>query len=511
MAISLSEILSARGDADYAGGGIGGNVDPQTFNNAATQQYLQDLGTMQATANKYLLDKHNERIESAISGLRNVDTKNMLPQDRDALMQQYGSVLKDTANNFNVIGNPLRDRSKWAQLQMGEAGFRSNLSQSQQDAAYLATQRKFVQDHPEFDTEEFRDSVKRFESSPVGKREYFAIQPPMIFNPTALGSTFGELAKRKYATSKTDGKYITKEEGEKIDREKYLQLWQNPGVDKYGKQIEASIQKAYAALPPTLKSLYKNYDDYKYQMAIHNMPSDQVTKSDKNEDQYGTIAAQGAQTRKTQAAQQAYQSGENRLDRAVQWARLKQDGEQMKAGKIDKNIVGEYKNNLVYNLFTGESKDRNIPNEVLQPIYGDNTKIKVKTGSAVMGQEEVTEEKPAVTVVGNYVENGKAVIMRRNNKTGKMMNNLRLPFDKVYNDFDQIQGTENAPVISSASKEWVKKNVGTDRPDLNSLHSIFGPTKKYTFNGKSYTTDQLKGMGYTQDQLDNYINSGILK
>jgi len=489
MAISLGEILSAKGDADYAQGGYGGG-EP-VFNNALTQSYLQQLGDIQARANQYLLEQHDANLKSALANLDNVDTKGVLPTDNDALMQQYSGVLQNAAGNFGVLRNPMSNPQEYARLKTAESGFRRNLSQSQQDAAYLATQQKFVETHPEFNTPEYEQNVKDFLAAPVGKRKYFTVSPPLVFNPEALGKTFSELAKKKYSNASTDGKYLTTEEGEKIDRDKYFKLWENPGQDKYGRQVEASILNSYNSLPANLKPLYKDYNDYKRQMAEHNIGLDQVTKKSINEDQYGTIAASGKEQRKNEAQREAFQARQNNLDRAIQWAKIKQDGEVLKKGQIDKNTIGEYKNNLVYTLFTGDSNEQNIPNEVLQDMYGDNTKVKIKTGNSTLGEPEVEVEKPLLSVVGNYVQDGKAVIMRRNNKTGKLVNNLRLSFDKVYNDFDQIKGTDNAPTVLSASREWLKKTTGSEKPSLDALDKAFkstvaSPVKPGTLSDDAY-------------------------
>lgn len=508
MAIPLSEILSARGDADYAQGGYGASTE--ALNNAATQSYLQHYTDQQVAANRYLMAQHDENLKNTLNNLDNVDFKGLLPSDNAALMQQYGDVLKNTTSNFSTVRNPLSNPQQYAALKLGEANFRRNLSQSQQDAAYLAQQQKFVEQHPEYNTPEYKQNVEQFLAQPVGQRKYFTVTPPQIFNPEALGKTFGELAKKKYATSSTDGKYITTEDGEKIDQDKYLKLWANPGQDQFGRQIESTIQRAYADLPPNLKSLYKDYTDFKYQMALHNMPEDQVTKKTMNEDQFATIKAQGAQTRQTQAAQQAFQAGQNDKDRAIEWAKIDQAGNGiLKKGQIDKNAVGQYKNNIFYNIATEGYGDNTAPNEMLQNLYGNNNDIKVHKvddeGNAI------TVKSPTISIVNHYIENGKLVLERLDNATGKHLPRLHVPLTKLYNDLDNLKGPENAPTINSASREWLKKQTGSETPDITKLQQIFNPDKSYNYNGKTYTTGDLKKLGYSDDQISQYINQGILK
>lgn len=545
MATTLGEILSAKGDADYADGGFGGAINPELYSTAAANQYLQHAADLTYQAHRYLADQHDRNMQETLKGLNDVDFKNLLPQDSHALMGQYTGVLQDTANNFGVIRNPLSNPSQYAALKSNESGFRQKLSQAQQDAAFIQKQNEFVQTHPEYNTPDFKNKVAKFMATPVGQREYFTVAPPLTYNPATAYKTVNELSKQKYAQAGSNGKYITQEEGEKIDPNKYLQLAKRlPGTDQYGNSLEDARRNAYESLPPSLKSQYKNYDDFVDKEAKLYMMPDQVNKKDIKADEYGTIDANYRRQLSLQNDRQAFDANQKELDRnnALVIAGLRE-------GKVDQQAAAEG------NLRTVASVMRTgtIPAEIGQKLYGDNHQIETKIGSPTDDAGQKTIKAPALEFVNSGIDkNGNIHIYMRDNKTGKMLQNAKVvSYSELLNDLNNSYGV-HSPAIQGEISKFSEKNFGKKTPSVIDLLNHFGlgtdvkPTTrdkpaagskynaplpdKVTFpdspesstentpsastyvgpNGQELSMDALK-KSYSEEQIQNYIKAGILK
>lgn len=519
--IPLSEILQAKGDADYAGGGIGGDISPDLYNSGVANEYLQHTADLTNAAHRYLAEIHDRNMQDAIKNVNDIDLKNLMPQDRDALLQQYGDHLKDLASNFSTVRNPLSNPDQWATLQANESNVRNKLSQSQQDAVFLQKQQEFVQQHPSFNTPKYQQDVANFVANPVGQRQYFTVNPPRVFDPNVAYKAENEAAKAKYANSATNGKYITDEEGEKVDLKKYVAntaAGKLSGVDANGVPYETLRQERYDNLPANLKANYKDYNDFATKDALAHVAENEVNKSSLKPDEFATVAAEGYQQRKTQAIRLAQEASEGEADRLnrLEIAGLKDVTG--KNNKVDANALGIYKNKLYHDMLTSSpdvpdqtaklnainnnpnltvtqkkaqmdaiaSDPNNLPstiaNGVLQNIYGDNTPIDHKqsggTKSAGGGttSNSITQKLPATSIIGNKLSNdGQTVIIAVKNNLNGDVTIKNVPKDQFYKDLDNIAGSKYAPSVSKASGEWLQKNTGETDPDLNKLHTIFNP------------------------------------
>lgn len=550
MATSLSEIANIKGDADLAQGGFG--TDAVLPENNTALAYLANAANLHAGANKYLAEVHNQRLQEYLNNFHNIDLKNLAPGDYDPLSQQYVDLSKDLADNYDVIQNPLKNRELSSSLFAREAALRSQISQSQMDRGVMDENNKFIQAHPNFNTPEYQKNVQDFWNAPLGKRKPFALNPAYVFNPADVAKKAYDTVKQKYATATTDGKYVFTAEGLKAAAPAYLDAYNTllNSQDDYGRTARAAMQNAWNQLSPQDKALYGN-DAQKWSnsQALALMTPDQQTAAKMDENQYGTIAAQGKETRRTVSMEEAWQGNQNNLNRnnALEIAGLKVPGSK---NGFDKNAVGEYKNKVYHNFVTGTSQDaittndlntirndpkltlqqkkdkmdqlaanqaaglgQNIPNEILQGIYGNNEKIKVKSG--IPGETQVEQDVPSMSVVGNKVaNNGQAFITLKNNATGDL-HSIYVPLKKFYNDLDGILGNKLAPQVSQASQDWLQKNTGATTPDIDAMHKAFtAPPMKSTYttsDGKTYSHEQLKNLGYSDDKIADYVNAGIIK
>lgn len=547
MAVPLSEIANIKGDADLAQGGFG--TDAILPENNTALAYLANAANLHAGANKYLAEVHNQRLQDYLNNFHNIDLKNLAPGDYDPLSQQYVDLSKDLADNYDVIQNPLKNRDMASSLFSREAALRSQISQSQMDKGIMDENNKFIQAHPDFNTPEYQKNVQDFWNAPLGQRKPFSLNPAYVFNPADVAKKAYDTVKQKYATATTDGKYVMTADGVKAAAPAYLQAYNTllNSDDQYGRTARQAMLNAWNQLSPEDKAQYNN-DPQKWSntQALALMTPDQQDKAGLNENQYGTIAAQGAQSRKTEGMRENFEAGQNEKNRenALLIAGLKEPG--MKNGQFDKNSVGEYKNKIYHDFVTGQSKDsinpsdldainnnpnltsaqkmekmnqltdaqhqslgQNIPNELLQSIYGNDSKVKVKTG--LPGETQTEQDVPAETVIGNRISNnGQAFISLRNNVTGNT-HSIYVPLTKFYDDLNNVLGPKNAPLVNSAGREWLQKNTGSAEPDIDKLQNHFNPKTYTTPDGKSYTHDQLQGLGYSDDQINTYLQSGILK
>lgn len=365
---TLAEILSARGDADYAQGGYGG-ADP-VFNSAVTVGYVQHAADMQAAANRYVLEQHDENLKNALDSYGKIDTKGVLGSDQVALMGQYAGVGKQLASNFGVIRNPLSNPEQAIKLKMAEGQLRQNLAQSQMDATYASKQQEFLDQHPAFNTPENRAKIAAYISAPIGQRQPFSPQPPLVYNPDTFYKTMQELSKQKYSTAKKDGRYISKEEGERYDLDRFRQLATNPGeIDQYGQTLESARKKAFDSLPANLKALHNNsYDQYvKDEIALH-VPLNQVSKTDLDADPFAKQKQSSDLELGRQIQKQGFDAGQNALDRANQllMANLRKEAK-------DPNAVPTVRQDLIERARTGVKNDVGIgAGEELKAVLAAN-------------------------------------------------------------------------------------------------------------------------------------------
>lgn len=73
-----------------------------------------------------------------------------------------------------------------------------------------------------------------------------------------------------------------------------------------------------------------------------------------------------------------------------------------------------------------------------------------------------------------------------------------------FTDLNNILGPKSAPQVAQAAKDYAAKN-GSGAPATPSQESYT------TGDGKTYSHQQLKGFGYTDDQIKQYLDSGVLK
>lgn len=490
MATTLSEILQAKGDADYAQGGEGGAITKPDYTSAAANEYLQHAADLTFNAHRYLAEQHDQNMRETLKGLNDVDFKDLLPQDSQGLMGEYTGVIQDTANNFGVIRNPLSNPQQYAAMKAKESGFRQKLSQAQQDAAFLKKQAEFVQVHPEFNTPAYQENVKKFTETPVGQRQPFVVTPPLTFNPAATYKTIAELAKKKYANAATNGKYITQEEGEKTDPTQYNALATGPlaGVDQYGNSLETARKASYDNLPANIKAGYKDYNDYVTRQAAMYMPQDQVSKKEIKGDRFGEITAEGIQQRKTKGMEEAFEGKQYELNRENA---LIVAG--MKSEKINPQTAAEAKmRNLAIIENTGT-----IDPELAQKLYGNNKKITVETPVPVRDNPEETdpkqfsytnkfhktikEEMNTETFEKSYVDqDGNLHMQFKNTATGQQLPEKVVSHNQLYNDLDGMFGEKFKPQISGASSSYSQKTFGKSIPTIDDLRNHYGINQSST-------------------------------
>lgn len=522
MATTLSEILQAKGDADYSQGGEGGAITQPDYTSAVANQYLQHAADLTYNAHRYLAEQHDRNMQEELKGLNDVDFKDLLPQDSQALMPEYNGSLKDIANNFGVIRNPLSNPQQYAALKGRESGLRQKLSQAQQDALFIRKQNEFVQLHPEFNTPAYQQSVKTFLATPVGQRQPFVVTPPRAYDPVAAYKLVNELSKKKWANAGHGGGYLTEAEGETTDPNTFNGLSDVlPGYNQYGQSNETLRHEAYDNMPLNLKPA--TYELFKQQeKALYKNP-DQTTKASIKNDELGaqgTIAAKGIQERKniSMEAGISKEAAELKFQRDLELAGLKGPG---KDGKIDKDAMGAYINKTFHDMATSVPNTNNyneklnainknpnlaysekikqmealsndpanytdqaVPNEVLQPRYGDNTPLKQIQKSAdntnksdgIVTSNESQNTIPTGQVISNKLsKDGQSVIIyRKNNLTGKISSQM-VPLKTFYSDLTYSFGEKNAPIVQKAAKEWLQKHTGSVDPDVDKLHNIFAP------------------------------------
>lgn len=534
---SLSEITSIKGDAAIGAGANGLNISESNFD--ASLPYLQAAAASAMQADKLTLDQFNKNLESQLLRARSVDFAGVMPDDFKDLSQNYAGLLKNIADNYDVIRNPQKNLQKWAEINQAESQIRSGITRSKDSKLIYDEAKKFLDDHPIWNTPGNQQKLQSFLSLPVDQREPFQFDQPFNADIAKLAkaATAGATVQVSDAQVVDGGKYIRTTEGTVIDSEKYQEIIRASlnGTDEFSRSNREGYQKLLDLLPAQEQAKYTDLEDFVIKNADAYKGVNTTTKNTLNENRIYM-----------QEDEQKFQASENAKNRSLEQQRIDLAKRAEKSGTIDKEAAGELKNQLLTSLFsTGQA-----PLSILQDIYGDNTEVEVSQD--IMGDDttfpkdgggfeqkkvgETKTKKPLLTVIETKLDQktGQLVVYRRNNQTGKQVPAIRVTPAQANSDLNNIAGRNNAVTISKASREYLKSRIGTEEFDLNKIRekNLFGfkdtgaaapgvatspkvtesPYKnlKFTMNGKAVSNDVLL-KSYSNAEIQDFIDKGLLK
>jgi hypothetical protein len=471
--VELREIVSIQGDAENAYGSTpGGNNTVLAFNQGL--QYLNQAATAQANATQFKYLQFQENMKDYYKRFNEVDVNGIMESDYPDVNEEYATLAKDIADNYDVIRNPNADPEKFAELKEREAKLRGTIARSKQHVAFREFNNEFMKQHPEFNTEANKARIQEFNNKPIGERKVFPLDTPFAYSPAERAKIANDRATAKITTEQTNGKYFTKDERKLVYQDEYDKAWDALGTtqDKTGRPVFAAAQDTYSKLPPSLTGgMDFNTWDRETGRSLMNQGDESTTMK---EDQYGL-----------QDDAQKFQGWQNSLNRNLQ-RDLAKDKDLQNVGRL-------YNEALASGFTTGF-----VNPALLQNLFGDETQVetKQKTGGGygpngeVLPSSETTVKVPKIQATGSRRDaQGNLVVSRVNNETGQPLPDIVMTYPEARVAFYNIAGAKNVGAVADASEEYRRQHKLDPRdPNLQQLsgHFRFGDDDKMLTDAEYY-------------------------
>lgn len=249
---SLSEISNIAVDAERGSGNPGVVYDSKDLvrglNQAAQFKAENDWRKYQ-----YFVNNLKEVYKDADQ----IAAMDVMTEDRDLLKKQAGEVFADILKDPQSIYSP--------KLQQKIGKMRSDATESKQNRLFDVANREFIARNPELNTDANKSKIDGFKTNPLGSRSTYNLDMPTLFDYDSFRKTIMEspTVKTKFANSTVtpDNQFIREVEGNKYDRNKFLQAW-NAGLsaqqDKYGHSIKGAAKQMFNELSDRDKKYWQN-------------------------------------------------------------------------------------------------------------------------------------------------------------------------------------------------------------------------------------------------------------
>lgn len=491
--VSLGEILSVKGDAQNAfGSPAGGDATVLPFNKGI--DYLNQTAEKLAEADKFKYLEFQKNLTNHYANFNTIDITGLSPADQKIIGDKYASVAKLNADNIDVIKNPNINPQKYAEIKKAEADLLRSIAASKMHKSYDDKTAEFTKANPNwYDIN--KPKVESSVNTPTDEWKPYTLDMPISYSPDAVGKLVTPIAEQKYAEAIALKGYITEEEGVRIKKEAWDAAWDavHSTTDPAGRSLYKAAKEAYEKIPPEARG--GSFEDWMKRTRDSMVPQDQVSKKTVTPDQLVINRERNALT-----------ASEGAKDRNAAMARVRA---QLDANK--KNIgvddVGRLYNEELTGFKTGQ-----FSNAALQNIYGDPSKVTLKTGTEIPdpnnpGQKITTSTEvqvPKKQIVSSFVddqgrlvykyidysqpkapESGGGFWSRLSGGQSKtetiggyeVRTSEPVEFKQARTDFYRIVGDDDAPKVADvAAKYRIKHKLGVN-PEAESLTKHFFPAE----------------------------------
>jgi hypothetical protein len=460
----ISEITGVKGDADLYDGGTGTVIGP-----SPAAQYLMHAANAQAELNKYVAEAHEKHVNDTIDEVGKLDFADVLPED-----------LPSINDNDYVIANPSTDINKYSEIRQQLGALKSQILTSRAHNAVYKENQKTLLLHPELNTDENQQAMQNFTKTPVGKRTGFLLKTPATYDPTTVA------AEAMVSTGKVDStqrlsankKYIIGTDGTTFNADEYVEKFKKINdvkTDAYGRTGTQNMKAIYDKMPAEIKP--PSFEDYEHQVALATLPKDKKAV---------TITANQVAMNDARLAEDHWAT---KMQTALGYARLTQEGKALKLNEIKPEEGAEAKYLALHSAMTGKG----LNYEFGQNIYGSDpaTDLTIQGGGQPLkddqgnftGMSPITKQKIPVKQFETATPDGKGglVVTSKINSLDKHGNVVSKPvtesvaYGQAQSDFNRIYGNKFTPAISSGSSIFNKKKLNTTNPAFSDLDKYFRP------------------------------------
>lgn len=236
---SLSEILGQPTSPDLSTTPQGTVIDltqgaDKVFQAAAIQQ--------KNDWDKYV--KFTDNLQNFMADAAKVRDVDMAPQDRDVVMGELATFLKDAGNNLEAIANPLSNPAAYQSLTQKGAEVMSLAVKSKNRAVFDKGFDTFIRQNPEWNTKKNKDILQSSYQTDIKQWQPYQLSGPMpAFDINALADWMNQAALTKDYQERVGGKMT--DDGKVQEGNEYLYKYDITRYDptKFDQAFEAVWQK----------------------------------------------------------------------------------------------------------------------------------------------------------------------------------------------------------------------------------------------------------------------------
>jgi hypothetical protein len=510
---SLGEITSIRGDAATGAGtaGVGGDFAqlPADYQGI---QVLQNAAIQKAAANKFAIEAFREDLKNNLENFNKLDVTGIMEKDRETIIPQYVSLMKDLYQNYDVIGDPLRHPDKFADLETKEKKLRTLIAASKQDLLMRDKAITFLNQHKEFNTAESIDKIRKFNNGALGSRDptdVVDLTPSWDFKQQEIATLANAAAQTKTAKQEATSPFMNKTEKTEYETNAYREAVRAliNGTDEYNRVIVNGIKQRFDQQPEDVKRQYVNSDgspnveDY----AIDNLYlplKGQTSSASTVDDNPFALAAQQHKYRMQELAAQAAEQRRNyefqkqfdekdfdNLGAEIAVRQISVFGAPDKQGANVENIpaptgadnaklyqpLNQFQTTFGIDKTTGTAK-QGVPLPMdawLVNAYSipDKTRTSYDPETGKQTEKDNYIRPSRAWVTNEQDPNARKVIVRYDDEETGNSRDLVLPYSDHFQILNNIAGEKNAIKLGGAKAKLMKKLTGTVNPTYQELRS----------------------------------------
>lgn len=539
---TFSELADVKVDSERGTG-----TPAVVYNNLPLLQILNQQAEFQAKNQLARYQQFQSNLEGVYKELRDTAKMETMPQDRDVLQERMANVFKQIDENpHSLLGGPGYEKINEELVKLDQ-----DSAESAKNYLYDSAHRQLLSKEPGFGTPENKKTIDDYANGKLGTRKAYSLAMPGLFDPLTLSSAINEAVKTPFSETKLsdDGKFIDTYTGTRYPMDKYQHaasvMYDLP--DKQNVPLKNTIQQRFAALPKETQDHYtqKSPEDpakaYYMDIMTGYHKDDATTKSGSKDNPYELLGARQKGALVLESVKQG-----NRKDLAMLKHNLA--GEPTtKQTEVLLDLVGDVMGNTTGKTLSVEGSDKKYSTE---PILDVSTPIKIalsekgreaiRQGSNLdeIGETITTTDMP--DVVTRTKDGGLRTVYYKkytrddiydakgnpkkglpaNAKVGEVVRDSS--GNAVHRSQQIIPQTETISILGKDlfDKKQLAAGVGNVVNYLKQNHkgnildyikSNKEAKKKYKTGGKSYSQKDLKGLGYTDEQINAAIQAGTLE
>lgn len=222
-----------------------------------------------------------------LQNLAEIQKMSVMNEDKPELQQDAVAMYRQILNNPGAfIG---KDPDKYTEIQSMYGGLLSKATQSKQDNDFDKSNRAYIAQNNELNTDENKAIIESNRAQPLGSRKPYTLNLPSVLDIDAYtkGIMDSPSVKTDFATSEVtpDNQFIIERNGTKYNRDNFIKNWMgglDVKTDKYGHSVSTYVKGQYDKLSDENKAQLPGKTDEEKARNFWKMQGERVFGSDKD-------------------------------------------------------------------------------------------------------------------------------------------------------------------------------------------------------------------------------------